>query len=174
MAMKLYTHEHRFEEEDPTSPEAMAAMRRWASLWPEIVARAWSDDAFRDTLLSGDRNTVTNLILDTYNYKLPDTLHLMIVEVAEDAVDDKGGNFVQYSKWAAVREENTITVTKQPELDHAPWIYWGPNGELKLDTTPLGRNTLIMPLPPKPSEVDAAVAVTAYAHAGRSYPFTCW
>src|SRR5262249_40935258 len=61
-------------------PEVFAASRRWQVIWPRVIARAWADPTFKESLLKNPREVLKG---PDFNYELSEGVDLTIVEAPD-------------------------------------------------------------------------------------------
>ena len=134
---------------------AFANARRWQVIWPQVIARAWADPAFKAALIKNPRETITR----SFNYDLNADLDLTI----QDAPDGTPGfNYDLFKE---------LYLTFQNAPDGTPG--YNPNAEREGDPWKgLPRMELKLYIPPSPPAEQQAIAITVYSDTGRTYPMT--
>lgn len=118
---------------------------RWNQIWPQAVAMAWSDPAFKKDLLADPRDALVRHL----GYRFPDEITLEV----KDAAGIEG-----------------VTTEGQP----AKAGYYPPSkpGDVGHWLVPATNVTLWLPGAPDTVEMQG-VALATYGTRGHIYPFTC-
>lgn len=95
---------------DDYSPEAWAKMMHWQTIWLRTIAKAWSDEEFKNQLLADARNAIG----EAFNYDLPWTLNLTVKE--PETTEKAGRNYWDLNDLPDM--ELTMYLPPKPDLRH--------------------------------------------------------